>query len=139
MKNETLLYSIIGLLVGVLLTTLYFGSDSGMMNRKYSAYQSNRMMHQMPDGSIMDSQTDMSQMMGSMASGLKGKTGDAFDKAFLSEMIVHHQGAVVMAQAVLKTSKRPELIKLANDIISAQTKEINMMKGWEKEWFSVQN
>lgn len=66
---------------------------------------------------------------------LEGKTGDAFDQAFLKEMIVHHEGAVVMAQQVLATSKRPELIKLANDIISAQTKEIAQMKEWQKAWF----
>jgi uncharacterized protein (DUF305 family) len=70
-----------------------------------------------------------------MMANLKGKTGDEFDKAFLSEMVVHHQGAVEMAKAVLATSKRPELIKLANDIISAQNKEIEMMQGWQKAWF----
>jgi uncharacterized protein (DUF305 family) len=78
-------------------------------------------------------------MMSGMMAGLNGKTGDEFDKAFLAEMIVHHQGAVVMAKAVLKNSKRPELIKLASDIISAQTGEITMMKNWQKAWFNVQN
>lgn len=82
---------------------------------------------------------DMNSMMNGMMAGLNGKTGDEFDKAFLAEMVVHHQGAVVMAQAVLKNSKRPELIKLANDIISAQTGEITMMKGWQKDWFNIQN
>lgn len=79
--------------------------------------------------------TSMNNTMTGMISGLQGKTGDAFDKEFLSEMIVHHQGAVEMAKAVLATSKRPELIKLANDIISAQTKEIGMMQGWQSAWF----
>lgn len=79
--------------------------------------------------------TSMNNTMTGMMSGLQGKTGDAFDKEFLSEMIVHHQGALEMAKAVLATSKRPELIKLANDVISAQTKEIDMMKGWQSAWF----
>lgn len=93
-------------------------------------------MHQMPDGSMMSNGgMDMKSMMQGMNAGLVGKTGDEFDKAFLSEMIVHHQGAVEMAQAVLKNSKRPELIKLANDIIAAQTKEIDTMKGWQTQWF----
>jgi uncharacterized protein (DUF305 family) len=90
----------------------------------------------MPDGSMMsDDGGDMGDMMHDMMSGLEGKTGDEFDKAFLSEMIVHHEGAVDMANAVLANSKRPELLKLAKDIISAQTKEINMMKAWQKAWF----
>jgi len=87
-------------------------------------------MHQMPDGTEMANSGDMSSMMGDMMKGLEGKTGDDFDRAFLSEMIVHHQGAVDMAQAVLKNSKRPELLNLAREIITAQTKEIEMMKLW---------
>jgi uncharacterized protein (DUF305 family) len=40
-----------------------------------------------------------------------------------------------MAHMVLTQSKRPELITLANNIITAQTTEITMMKNWKKEWF----
>ena len=82
---------------------------------------------------------NMDDMMKDMMAKLDGKTGDAFDQAFLSEMIVHHEGAVVMAEAVLKSSKRPELIKLANDIIKAQNGEIVAMKNWQKAWFNIKN
>ncbi len=93
-------------------------------------------MHQMPDGSMMSNNgSNMQTMMHDMNAALSGKTGDEFDKTFLSEMIIHHEGAVEMAQAVLKNSKRAELIKLANDIISAQSIEINMMKNWQFAWF----
>jgi uncharacterized protein (DUF305 family) len=144
-NNTTLLYVIGGLLAGVLLTTCYFSFNSATRTRQmmgsYQVPQSNGMMHQMPDGTMMggSNQMDMNSMMSGMMTGLNGKTGDEFDKAFLAEMIVHHQGAVVMAQAVLKNSKRPELIKLANDIITAQTGEITMMKNWQKAWFNIQN
>jgi len=141
-NNTTLLYVIIALLGGILLICLYctMNSNTQMMGG-YRTSKSNGMMHQMPDGTMMggNKQMDMNSMMSAMMAGLNGKKGDEFDKAFLSEMIVHHQGAVVMAQAVLKNSKRPELIKLANDIISAQTGEITMMKGWQKAWFNVKN
>jgi uncharacterized protein (DUF305 family) len=89
---------------------------------------------QMMSGHMMEG-SSMQDMMDSMMAGLKGKTGDAFDKAFLSQMVMHHQGAVVMAEAVLKNSKRPELIQLAQDIITAQTKEIQMMEDWQAAWF----
>lgn len=96
-------------------------------------------MHQMSDGSMMqNSNAGMQNMMEGMMMGLQGKTGDAFDQAFLSEMIMHHQGAVIMAEAVLETSRRPELTKLANDIIIAQTKEIEMMQEWQEVWFKDQ-
>ena len=56
----------------------------------YKQSQSSGMMHRMPDGTMMggNSQMDMNSMMQGMMAGLNGKTGDDFDKAFLSEMIV---------------------------------------------------
>lgn len=79
---------------------------------------------------------DMYDAMGGMMGGLEGKTGDALDKAFIDGMIIHHEGAVHMAQSLVAGTKRPELLKLGNDIISAQTKEIEMMKAWRTEWFT---
>jgi uncharacterized protein (DUF305 family) len=73
--------------------------------------------------------------MDDMMVGLKGKTGDAFDKAFLDEMIVHHEGAVEMANQVLEVTKREELRNLAFQIIAAQTTEIEQMNAWRAAWF----
>jgi len=75
--------------------------------------------------------------MDGMMMGLQGKTGDALDEAFLTEMIVHHEGAVSMARTLVAGTKRPELLKLGNDIITAQTKEIEMMTQWRKAWFGI--
>jgi uncharacterized protein (DUF305 family) len=140
MKNTTtLLYIIIGLLLMILVSHFYYisSTQAQMMRGNYRTFQSGNMMHQVQDGYLMmGGQASMGATMDNMMSGLNGKTGDDFDKAFLSEMIVHHQGAVAMAQAVLKNSKRPELIKLANDIISAQTSEITTMQNWQKTWFA---
>lgn len=80
--------------------------------------------------------TSMQHEMDAMTSGLKGKTGDAFDKAFLEEMIIHHQGAIDMANLVLQNSQRDEMKALANAIIEAQTEEIEMMRGWNDAWFN---
>ncbi len=91
----------------------------------------------MPTGTLEESvnQNDMHGAMGSMMSGLAGKTGAALERAFLEEMIVHHEGAVEMAQTLLKSTTRPELVKLGNDIVTAQTGEIQMMRGWLDTWF----
>ena len=82
-----------------------------------------------------DSMGSMHGTMGNMMSGLEGRTGDALDKAFLSEMIVHHEGAVEMAQAILANGKHAELKTMAEAIVSAQTGEIKQMKTWQKEWY----
>ncbi len=81
------------------------------------------------------SSSTMTQTMTGMTEHLKGKTGEDLEKAFLEEMIVHHEGAVAMAKELQGGTTRPELIKMANDIINVQTTEINMMKGWLSEWF----
>lgn len=56
-------------------------------------------------------------------------TGDA-DKDFAQEMILHHEMAITMANDVLAKGKDPEIKKLAEEIIAAQTKEITVLRDW---------
>ena len=65
---------------------------------------------------------------------LKTKKGDAFDKAFLKSMKLHHQDAIDMARLSETNAQRQEIKKLSSDIIAAQQKEINDMTQWEKNW-----
>lgn len=76
--------------------------------------------------------TDMT--MNEMVDGLQGKTGDSFDKAFVEMMIVHHEGAVEMAKLIEVQGKHNELKKLGQDIVTTQSREIDMMKGWLRDW-----
>ena len=76
--------------------------------------------------------------MGGMDHSMSMDLGPAdanYDLRFIDGMSVHHQGAVNMAQDVLKQSKRPEMKKLATNIIAAQKREINQMKEWRKTWY----
>ena len=52
------------------------------------------------------------------------------DIAFMQGMVPHHQGAVDMAEIVLKYGKDPEARALAETIIESQTKEIAQMNAW---------
>jgi uncharacterized protein (DUF305 family) len=58
-----------------------------------------------------------------------------YDLRFIDSMIPHHQGALVMAQEALQKSRRPEIIKLARGIVTAQKKEIAQMQQWRKQWY----
>lgn len=70
----------------------------------------------------------------SNAASLADKRGDEFDKAFLTEMIAHHESAVEMAQQAKQHAKHSELKTLSDEIISAQSGEISQMKKWQSEW-----
>lgn len=136
--NDKITYSIIGLLAGIIIT-LAIGSVA--VNRQ--GYRTNEMHNMMGGSSMMDQDDrdnnngmmDMHGSMQGMMQGLNNKTGDEFDKAFISEMILHHHGAIDMANAALKNAKHQEIKDLANAIISAQTKEINQMKEWQQAWY----
>ena len=43
-------------------------------------------------------------------------------------MIVHHEGAIEMAEAYIKVGKNPKLLKICNDILKTQGKEIEQMQ-----------
>lgn len=76
----------------------------------------------------------LSMSMDDMMEELEGKTGDDFDKAFIEMMIPHHEGAIEMALAAKQSAGHQEIKDMADDIITAQQSEIDMMKGWQREW-----
>lgn len=137
-KNKVLVYGIGGLVIGVLLTIIIARATS---NNADSAVM--RMMGYQKPIAVMQNQNSpkpgpndhMHSAMEGMMMGLGDKTGDEFDQAFLSEMIVHHEGAVWMAQEALTNSNREEIKNMAKAIIEAQTTEIKQMRDWQAAWY----
>ena len=197
MKKEPLLYGIIGLLAGMVLTGFFatyavnnnrpgmmnmMGMNSnrmisGDMNRSFieqmiphheSAIAMAKLAQQKAThaevktlaDNIITSQTSeintmkqwykdwygtdvptvtTSRMWGGMTMNSQASTNvlnsaPDFDEAFLTEMIPHHQMAVMMANMLDIATNRSEMKKLASDIITAQTKEIDEMKSWQQQW-----
>lgn len=91
-------------------------------------------MHMMGGGVAMNN-NDMPGMMQMMGAMLSGKKGAELDRAFLTLMIPHHQGAVAMCEPVLRDGERNELKQLCRDITDAQNREINLMESWLSTWY----
>jgi uncharacterized protein (DUF305 family) len=108
METKSLAFGIIGFILGGLLVSV-------------AATTFNKPQ---PEGTSMEA----------MVARLDGKTGDAYDQAFINEMIMHHQGAIDMAKMSEKNAKHEEVKTLSRDIITAQEKEIANMKMWLNNW-----
>ena len=59
---------------------------------------------------------------------LESADGAEASRLFLEQMIVHHEGAVEMAQAQVEDGSNPDAIELAQTIVDAQTTEIQEMQ-----------
>lgn len=123
MNKQTMLALITGLVIGGLVT---FGIVSANTSNSTMSNEST------PNNNSMDHNAGRS--MSEMNAALQGKTGEEFDKEFITQMIVHHQGAIDMAQAAKENAGREEIKTLADEIIAAQTNEIEMMTQWQKDW-----
>ena len=64
-----------------------------------------------------------------------GKADDQFDLRFIDAMVPHHEGALLMAKDAIAKSKRPEIQKLAQEILDSQKQEIAQMQAWRKDWY----
>ena len=73
--------------------------------------------------------------MGMMMDPQELANKEPFDRAFIDAMIPHHQSAIEMAEVANEKSKNPRMKELAQNITSAQKREIEQMKGWRREWY----
>ncbi|MER7131812.1 DUF305 domain-containing protein [Streptosporangium saharense] len=67
-------------------------------------------------------------MSGQDMEELRGLSGAAFDRAFLTLMIQHHEGAVAMARQEQAGGAHEPARRMAADIVSGQSEEITTMR-----------
>ena len=64
-----------------------------------------------------------------------GKADKYVDLRYLNAMIAHHGGAIILAQQAKEKTKRPEIKKLAEDILAGEPKAIAELYQWKKDWY----
>lgn len=75
-------------------------------------------------------------MMGGRMTDLPALTeADSFDKAFIEQMIPHHEMAIMMSRMAARSSARPEMREFTQKIIDVQSREIVQMQEWYREWY----
>jgi uncharacterized protein (DUF305 family) len=124
-------FLILALIASATLTACSSATSHTSMAKNPSDSESSQKQMQ-HDGSMMDGSDGMNH---SMEMDL-GPADSDYDLRFLDAMILHHQGAVIMAKEVQQKSKRPEMKQLADNIIKAQEKEIAQMQEWRQAWYA---
>ena len=94
------------------------------------AWQNMPGMTSMPMQSMpMQSMPGMQGMMSAEdMQALSAAQGTEAARLFLTQMIVHHQGAIAMAQTEVENGQSPDTVALAHNIIDAQQQEIDTMR-----------
>jgi len=84
-----------------------------------------------PDTSSWRTMTMPGMLTADQLRTLDAATGVAFDRAFLELMIQHHEGALTMVKDLLASpgaAQEVDVGVLANDVVTAQTAEIGIMR-----------
>ncbi|MCW5318333.1 DUF305 domain-containing protein [Nostoc sp. KVJ3] len=114
MNNKVLTYSLVTLLTSTTITAFSIIESAKASDRNQVKAPNPTSTSPMPGG--MNMRADV-------------------DKSFIEMMIPHHQSGIEMAQMALNRAKSPEVKKLAQSIISDQTREIQQMQTWYKQWY----
>lgn len=122
MEKNALFYGFIGFIIGALVTVAVSSNKSDAPNMEKAGDKK------------MEAADEATMSMMQMVKELEGKTGEEFDRKFIKLMTEHHQGAIDMAKSAQKNAAHDEIKKLADEIIKAQTAEIDKMKEWKKSW-----
>ena len=74
-----------------------------------------------------------------MMRALPDATPDEADRAFIEDMMTHHEMAIATAREFLAGNfkRHPKTEALAKDIMSTQAAEVGTLRGWLYSWYGV--
>lgn len=82
--------------------------------------------HAAGGGGTMDMAADVAKLR---------QAPDPFERAFIDEMIPHHESAIDASRAAETRAGKPEIRALAKTIIADQQREIEQMRAWRRAWY----
>lgn len=141
MKNLRTLLIICGILLTLVVTGMLVACTGTQKHQMHN--EAGTMDHSMMDRGGMDHSRmgkqgmnhDMMGQEGMNHTMDSGPADDTYDLRFIDGMIVHHQGAVEMAEEARLKSQRREILALADAIIAAQAEEMDLMNRWRSTWY----
>ena len=71
------------------------------------------------------------------ASEMLMEGGEYSDERFIDAMVPHHQGAITMTEVALENAEHPELLQLAENVISTQQSEIEELRTIKEQEFGT--
>ena len=86
--------------------------------------------HDLPEPTLADLEAmgDMHGMLSpTQVRALEEADGTAFDELFLTGMITHHQGAISMADTLVRTGEDVRVREMATEVIATQNAEITRL------------
>ncbi|NJR48364.1 MAG: DUF305 domain-containing protein [Leptolyngbyaceae cyanobacterium CSU_1_3] len=130
MTRQPIVYSLAGLLAGGIITALI------LLTAKPTAPISTSKSTDSPQTATLPNSTTVPNTSASVPfkPGMRGQT----DQHFIVMMIPHHEDAVAMADLALNRAQHSELKTLARSIKAAQTREIQDMQTWYKQWYGTE-
>jgi uncharacterized protein (DUF305 family) len=112
------------------------GMDESAPGADHEAPSTDQSMPGMDHSAPSDpSAPEMNAEMDHHGSMSLGPVDESFDLRFLDAMILHHEGAVRMAEEALEKSDRLSVRQLARQMIRSQGREIARMKRWRDNWY----
>ncbi|MAU33832.1 hypothetical protein CL689_04805 [Candidatus Saccharibacteria bacterium] len=89
-----------------------------------------------PEGALKTSNTTVDEKKQKPASDniYANLKGDAFDEAYIADMLAHHEGALNMSEQAMAVTAHEEIRTLASNIVQSQSAELMKMRTWQKEW-----
>jgi len=125
-QDEIQLVPLGAIILGILALILYVGLLGASVQAEPHA-----------DGNQPSTDSDWSRLIASMdkmhmAIGAVAQSGNS-DVDFVRLMLPHHQAAIDMAKTQLLYGKDPQMRRLAQEIITDQQLEIELMQRWLKQ------